>query len=163
MHGVIAGHDVALVAAGIDEGAIGIRALIGEECLAIAQRWTVSNETAISVERSALKAGSQQIGQAFLKTDVNDTQTGEVPVFGAEWPIENVYIVDQFRSQSFERPEIALAMPLGALVLLDIIHQDFQAAVDSAVIEVETETPDLKRFPAAFVLTGIDAPPVLSG
>ena len=48
-------------------------------------------------------------------------------------------------------------MPLRSLVLLHVVHQDFQAAVLSAVIEVETEAAKLERFAAAFVLAGVDA------
>ena len=41
-------------------------------------------------------------------------------------------------------------------VLLDVVHQNFEPAVDAAVIQVETEAPDLERFAAAFMLPGID-------
>jgi hypothetical protein len=46
---------------------------------------------------------------------------------------------------------------LGALVLLNVIHQDLQAAVYAAVIEIEAEPADLQRLAAAFVLPGVDA------
>ena len=48
-------------------------------------------------------------------------------------------------------------MPLRALVLLDVVHQHFQPAVYAAVIEIESEAPDLERLAAAFVLAGIDS------
>src|SRR5215472_4937463 len=48
-------------------------------------------------------------------------------------------------------------MSLRPLVLLDIVDQHFEPAVDPAMIEVESEAPNLERFPAAFVLTGVDA------
>jgi hypothetical protein len=48
---------------------------------------------------------------------------------------------------------------LRGLVLLDVVHQDLQAAVDAAVVQVEPEPPDLNRLAAAFVLPGVDARP----
>ena len=48
-------------------------------------------------------------------------------------------------------------MSLRALVLLDVVDQHLQPAVDAAMIEVESEAADLERLAAAFVLSGIDA------
>src|SRR4051812_3133642 len=48
-------------------------------------------------------------------------------------------------------------MPLSALVLLNIIHKHLQTAVDSAVIQVESVTPNLNGFSAAFMLAGVDS------
>ena len=42
-------------------------------------------------------------------------------------------------------------MALRALILPYVIEQDFEATVDTAVIQIETEATDLKRFTAAFV------------
>jgi hypothetical protein len=47
-------------------------------------------------------------------------------------------------------------VPLRALVLLHVVHQHLEAAVDAAVIQIEAEAPDLERFAAAFVLPGVD-------
>jgi hypothetical protein len=46
---------------------------------------------------------------------------------------------------------------LCSLILLNIINQNFYAAVYAAVIGVETETADFQRFSAAFVLSGVDS------
>ena len=43
-------------------------------------------------------------------------------------------------------------MPLCALVLLDAIYQNLEAATNAAVIEVEAEAANLQRLAAAFVL-----------
>ena len=48
-------------------------------------------------------------------------------------------------------------MALCSLILLDVIDQNFEAAVDAAVVEVETEAADFERFSAPFMLAGIDA------
>ena len=48
-------------------------------------------------------------------------------------------------------------MALSPLVLLDVVDQDLEAAVDAAVVQVEAEAADLERLPAAFVLSGVDA------
>ena len=47
-------------------------------------------------------------------------------------------------------------MALRALILLHVVHQHLQSAVDAAVIQVETEAPDLEGLAAAFVLPGVD-------
>ena len=48
-------------------------------------------------------------------------------------------------------------MSLSRLVLSDVIHQNLEAAIHATVVEVETEAPDLERFAATLVLSGIDA------
>ena len=48
-------------------------------------------------------------------------------------------------------------MPLRSLVLLDVVDEHLQPAVDAAVIEVEAEAANLERLAAAFVLSGVDA------
>jgi hypothetical protein len=48
-------------------------------------------------------------------------------------------------------------VPLGSLILLDIVHQNFQSTTYAAVIEIEAETPDLERLSAAFMLARVDA------
>ena len=49
-----------------------------------------------------------------------------------------------------------MPVPLRRLILLDVIHQHLQAAVDAAVIEVEAEAAHFNRFPAALVLPGVN-------
>ena len=88
---------------------------------------------------------------------MDHAEAGEVAIFGAERAVEDVHVLDQFRRQALQRPQIALAVALRPLILLHVVHQHFQPAVNAAVIEVEAEAPDLERFAAAFVLPGIDA------
>src|ERR1041385_4806466 len=86
-----------------------------------------------------------------------DAQAAEIPVLGAEWPVDDLDLLNQFRAERFERSEITLAMPLGRLILRHIFHQDFEAAIHAAVVQIESETADLDRFSAALMLAGIDA------
>jgi hypothetical protein len=88
---------------------------------------------------------------------VNDAEAGEISVLRAERPVEDVHVLDEFWSERFQLAEIALPVPLRALVLLYVVYQNFQTAVDAAVIEVETEAADLERFAAALVLPRVDA------
>jgi hypothetical protein len=60
-------------------------------------------------------------------------------------------------AERFERAEVSLAVPLGTLVLLHVVHHHLEAAVHATVVEIEAETPDFKRFAAALVLARIDA------
>ena len=46
-------------------------------------------------------------------------------------------------------------MPLGGLVLLEVVHHYLETAVDAAVVEVEAETPDFERLASSFVLPGV--------
>ena len=88
---------------------------------------------------------------------MHHAKAAEVAVFGAERPVDDRDILNQLRAERFQRAQITLAVSLRALVLLDIVDQDLQAAVHAAVIEIETEPADLERFAAAFVLPRIDA------
>jgi len=45
----------------------------------------------------------------------------------------------QFRSQTFQLAQIALPVSPRALVLLDIVHQHFQSAVCSPMIQIEDD------------------------
>ena len=83
---------------------------------------------------------------------MDHAQPREISVLGAEGAVQNVDIIDQFGNQALERAQVALAMPLARLVLLHVIDQDLQAAVDSAVIEVESEAADLQGLSSALVL-----------
>ena len=48
-------------------------------------------------------------------------------------------------------------MSLRRLILLNVVDQNFEAAVYAAMVEIEPETTDFERFSAAFVLPGVDA------
>ena len=85
------------------------------------------------------------------------SEAGKISILGTERAVENVDVIDQFRSQSFQCAQVALAVPLGGLILLHVIDQNFQPAVHSAVIEIETEAADLQRLSSAFVLPSVDA------
>jgi hypothetical protein len=88
--------------------------------------------------------------------DVDYAQAAEIAILGAEGAVGDGDVRNQFRTERFERAQITLAVALRALVLLHVIHQHFEAAVDAAVIQVEAEAPDLQRFAAAFMLAGVD-------
>ena len=88
---------------------------------------------------------------------MHDAQAGKIAVLRAEWTIQNAHVLNQFRSQALQLPEVPLPMTLRPLILLNIVDQHFQAAVDSSVIQVEAKSPDLQRFPAAFVLACVDS------
>ena len=86
-----------------------------------------------------------------------NAEAGEVSVLGAERAVDDVYIINELRSEALELTEIALTVSLRALILLNIIDKDLEATIDSAVIEIETESSDLNRLTAAFVLACIDS------
>ena len=88
---------------------------------------------------------------------MNDAEAGEIAVLRAERPVEDVHVLDEFGSERFQLAEITLPVPLRALILLHIVHEDFQSAVDAAVVEVESEAADFERFAAALVLPRVDA------
>src|SRR5215831_11488302 len=48
-------------------------------------------------------------------------------------------------------------MPLRSLILLNVVQQYLKAAMHAPMIQIEPETPYLKRFTAAFVLARVDA------
>ena len=152
-----AGQIVARVAQGRLEGSIGVRALVGEQGVAMLQFRAETEEAALAAERSALHAYRPDIRHAFARANVHHAEAAEIAILRAERAVDDVHAFHQFRSQALERPEVALAVPLRALILLHIVHQDFESAADAAVIEVEAEAADLQGFPPAFVLPGVDA------
>src|SRR4051794_30961777 len=87
---------------------------------------------------------------------MDHAEAAEVAILRAEWPIDNRYLFDQLRTERFERSQIALAVALRTLVLLNVVHQHLQPAVDPTVVQVEPKSPDLKRLAAALVLTSIN-------
>jgi len=46
---------------------------------------------------------------------------------------------------------------LSPLILLDVVHENFETAADAAVIQIEAKAPYLYRLSASFMLPGIDA------
>src|SRR5438094_7896379 len=60
-------------------------------------------------------------------------------------------------SQRLQRAQVPLAVSLRRLVLLHIIHQYLEAAVDASVVQIETKAADFERLPSTFVLAGVDA------
>src|SRR3989442_5465241 len=60
-------------------------------------------------------------------------------------------------SQRLQRAQVPLAVSLRRLVLLHIIHQHLEAAVDASVVQIETKAADFERLPSTFVLAGVDA------
>src|SRR5262245_54858961 len=84
-------------------------------------------------------------------------QTAEIAVFGAERAVDDVDLLDQLRAEGLQRAEVSLAVALRGLILLHAVHQDLQAAIDAAVVQVEPEAADLERLAAAFLLAGADA------
>src|SRR4051794_41935886 len=47
-------------------------------------------------------------------------------------------------------------MTLGGLILLDIVDQHLQAAIHTAMVEIEAKPANLYRLPAALVLSRIN-------
>ena len=88
---------------------------------------------------------------------MHDAEAAEIAILRAERAVDDRDVLDQFRAERLQSAEIALAVALRALILLHVVDQHFQAAIDSAVVEIEAEAADLERFSAAFVLSRIDA------
>src|SRR5437016_3249743 len=88
---------------------------------------------------------------------MHDTQAAEVAVFGAERAVDDIHLLNQLGAERLQRPEIPLTMALGALILLDIVHQDLETAIHASVVEVEAKAPDLQRLATAFMLPRANA------
>jgi len=88
--------------------------------------------------------------------NVDNAEAAEVPVLRLEWSVGDRDVLDEFWAERFERSEVALSVALRALVLLHVVNQNFESAVDAAVVEVEPEAADLQGLPAALVLAGVD-------
>ena len=88
---------------------------------------------------------------------MHHAEPAEVAVFRAEGPVDNAHLLHQLRSQALQRAEIPLAVRLRALILLDVVDKDLEAAVDAAMIEIETKPADLERLSPTFMLPGVNA------
>ena len=84
-------------------------------------------------------------------------QPAEVAVLRAERAVDQGRLLHQFRSETLQAAQIPLPVTLRRLILLHIIDENFHAAADAAVVQIEPEPPDLDRLPAALVLPGVDA------
>ena len=107
---------------------------------------TEGEESAAGIEIAALQAHRELIGQRFALADVDHAEAAEIAVLRAERAVDDGDVLDQFRAERLERAEVALAVALRALILLHVVHQDLEAAVDAAVIEIEAEAADLERL-----------------
>ena len=74
------------------------------------------------------------------------------PYSALKGPLMMLTSCDQLGRQALQRAEVALPVPLRRLVLLDVVDQHLEPAVDAAVVEVEAEAADLERLAAALVL-----------
>ena len=84
-------------------------------------------------------------------------ESGKIAVLGAERSIEDVHLLNQLGRQALQLSQVALAVPLCSLILLDAVDQDFEPSADASMIQVKTVAADLERFAAPFMLSGIDA------
>ena len=147
----------AAVAARAEEGSIGIRAFVSEIRIDSIGIRAEGEKGAPCVEIAALQARGELVRKRLALTDVNDTQAAEVPVFRAEGTVDDGDFLDQFGAERLECTEVTLAVTLCALVLLHVVDENLEAAVDAAVIEVEAEAPDLQRLAPALVLSCVDS------
>ena len=95
------------------------------------------------------------IRQGFPLANVDHAQPAEIAVLGTERTVDDGHVFDQLWTEGFQSADVALAVTLGALVLLDVVEHDFETAVDAAMIEIETKATEFERFAAAFVLAGM--------
>ena len=134
-------------------------AVVGDVGIDLRHVWAVCKKSATVIEVAALQAGRELFRQRFALTDMDDSEAAEIPIFRAEWSVDDGYVLNEFRTESFERSEISLAVTLGSLILLNVVDEYFQAAVDAAVVEVEPETTDLgstfRRLRAGSVNPGV--------
>src|SRR5262245_20204476 len=138
------------------EWPIRARAFISKECIGFLQGRAVPKKCPDAAKRPKLYAGCELIRQTFYQSDVHNTQTRKVSVFCTERTIQDVYVLNQLRCESFQRAQVSLTMTLRSLVLLHIVDEDFQTAVNASVVQVETKPSDLERLAATFMLAGID-------
>ena len=152
----VAGDVVAGVPQRAEERTVGVGALVGHERVGMLQVGTVAEERAHRAERAALNARRELVGHALAQADVHHSQSAEISVLRAERTVDDVDLFHQFRAEALQRAQVALPVPLRRLVLLHVVHQHLEPAADAAVVEVETEAPDLERLAAALVLPGVD-------
>src|ERR1039457_2334327 len=88
---------------------------------------------------------------------MNHAQAAKVAVLGAERTVDDVDLLNQFRTERLQGTEITLPVALRSMILLHVVDENLEAAVDAAMIQVEAEPADFERFAAAFVLPHIDA------
>ncbi len=117
---------------------------------------TVGEKPAAGVEIPSLQPESQLVGQRFALMDVHHAEPAEIAILRVERSVDDVHAFHKFGAKALERPKVSLTVTLRTLILLDVVHQHFQSAVDAAVIQIKSEASDLQRFAAAFVLSGVD-------
>src|SRR5262249_36629043 len=104
-----------------------------------------------------LDAGGHEMRKRFFEPDVHDAEPRKVAVLGREGAVQDLDVLDQLRRERLQRAQVALAVSLGRLVLVDVVDEHLETARDAAVIQVEAEAPNLDRLATAFVLARADA------
>src|ERR1041384_4345504 len=125
--------------------------LVGDKSR-VPDRRAIGQKRAKCIERTALNARGQLLRQTLPRADMHHAEAAKITVFRAKRAVNDIDRLDQFRRKRFQRAQVTLPVALRSLVLLNIVGQHFQAAIDTAVVEIKTETPDLQRFSAAFML-----------
>ncbi len=120
-------------------------------------RSTEPEKCSSCVEIASLQPSCVTLRKRFALADMNHSKTGEISILRTKRTVDHGDVLDQFRTDRFERAEITLAVALGALILLDPIEQNLKPSVDATVVHIETEAPNFKGFSATFVLTRIDS------
>src|SRR5262245_28698631 len=103
-----------------------------------------AQESALGTVRAALHPHRPDVRHALSSADVHRAESAEIAILGAKRTVDDVHVLYEFRRQTLERPQIALPMPLGPLVLLNVVHQNLESAADPAMVQVETEAADLE-------------------
>ena len=93
--GETAGQIVARVAQRRLERSVGMRALVGEQGVAMLEFGTETEEAALAAERAALQAHGPDIRHAFARPNVHYAQAAEIAVLRAEWAVDDVHAFNQ--------------------------------------------------------------------
>ena len=98
---VISRDIVTTIAQRVHKGAIRSGTFVGKKRVRLIQGGTEPQKRAIASEPSALKTQHRGIGQTLFQADMNDAEARKISVLGAERPIEDIDILNQFRRNGF--------------------------------------------------------------
>src|SRR5262249_19877071 len=114
--GVVGVEIVATVTSRILERAVGVRPLIGYVSIYALRIGAIREKSSSCIEVCDLEPQRELVRQRFTLADVDHAQSAEIPVLGAEGPVDDLDVLNQLRAERLERTQVALAVTLRTLI-----------------------------------------------
>lgn len=101
-NGVVGVDVVPAIAFRVLKRSVGVGAIVGQVGIHFLHVGTVGGKAAPGVEIATLEARGDLVGQGLALADLDDAESAEVAVFGAEGAVDDADLADQLRAERLE-------------------------------------------------------------